>query len=132
MIKKMYPWNSTMRRAAVSRNRCFGCQSENKSSASEGQNMDVNRMKCPNMQHHGQYHLQARAEMQLSNIKRENLGILQGLEKFHCYCLTCKVSVIRDHKMLVAIFKIFKWNVVSLSQGLQRILYYYYASINAT
>ena len=35
----------------------------------------------------------------------EVLGILHGLEKSNNYCFTCKVSVITDHKLLVAIFK---------------------------
>ena len=44
------------------------------------------------------------AEVRYSNSK-EALRILHGLQKFHHYCLTCVVSVIRDHKPLVAIFK---------------------------
>ena len=44
-------------------------------------------------------------ETQYSNIKREALGILHGIDKFHPYCFTDEVSVITDHKPPVAIFK---------------------------
>ena len=40
-----------------------------------------------------------------SNIKREALGILHGLEKYHHYCFAREVLIITDHKPLVAIFK---------------------------
>ena len=40
-----------------------------------------------------------------SNIEREALGILYGLEKVHHYCFVREVSVKTDHKPLVAIFK---------------------------
>ena len=60
------------------------------------------------------------AEMHHSNIKREALGILHGLEKFHHYFLTHKVSVITDHNPPVAIFKK-KKNIANLSHRLQRI-----------
>ena len=40
-----------------------------------------------------------------SNIEREALGILNGLEKFHHYCFTREVRIITDDKPLVAIFK---------------------------
>ena len=45
------------------------------------------------------------AECRYSNIKREALGILHGLEKFHHYCFAREVLIITDHKPLVAIFK---------------------------
>ena len=40
-----------------------------------------------------------------SNIEREALGILYGLEKFHHYCFAIEVSIITDHKPLISIFK---------------------------
>ena len=45
------------------------------------------------------------AEHRYSNIEREVLGILHGLEKFHHYCFARNVNVITNHKPLVAIFK---------------------------
>ena len=45
------------------------------------------------------------AEQRYSNIKREALGILHGLEKFHHYCFGREVLVITDHKPLIAMFK---------------------------
>ena len=47
----------------------------------------------------------ADAECRYSNIQREALGILQGLEKCHHYCFAREVLIITDHKPLVAIFK---------------------------
>ena len=44
------------------------------------------------------------AECRSSNIEREALGILHGLEKFHHYCFAREVLVITDHKPLVAMF----------------------------
>ena len=41
------------------------------------------------------------AEQWYSNIEREVLGILHGLEKFHHYCFGKEVHVIPDHKPLV-------------------------------
>ena len=43
------------------------------------------------------------AECQYSNIERQALGTLHGLEKFHHYCFACEVHVITDHEPLVAI-----------------------------
>ena len=40
-----------------------------------------------------------------SNIEREALGILYGIEKVHHYCFAREVSIITDHKPLVTIFK---------------------------
>ena len=40
-----------------------------------------------------------------SNIKREVLGILHGLEKFHHYCFGREVLIITDHKPLISMFK---------------------------
>ena len=45
------------------------------------------------------------AEQRYSNIEREALGILHGLEKFHHYCFGREVLIITDHKLLVSIFK---------------------------
>ena len=59
------------------------------------------------------------AETYYSNIEREELGILQVLENFHDYFFVQEVSMITDHKQLVAIVK---RDVSSLSHRLQRIL----------
>ena len=56
------------------------------------------------------------AERRYSNIGREALGILHGLEKFHHYSFMREVSRITDHKPLVAIFK---KDVAMLSQRIQ-------------
>ena len=45
------------------------------------------------------------AEQRCSNIKREALGILHGLEKIHHYCFGRKVLIITNHILLVSIFK---------------------------
>ena len=45
------------------------------------------------------------AECRYSNIERDALGILHGLERFHHYCFAGEVLIITDHKPLVAIFK---------------------------
>ena len=58
------------------------------------------------------------AEHGYSNIEREVLGILQGLEKFHHYCFAREVYVITNHKPLVSIFK---KDVATLSQQIQQI-----------
>ena len=44
-------------------------------------------------------------EHRYSNIERETLGILHGLEEFHHYHFVREVYVITDHKPLVSIFK---------------------------
>ena len=44
------------------------------------------------------------AETYYKNLEREALGISRGIEKFHHYNFTHKVSIIADHKPLVAIF----------------------------
>ena len=54
-----------------------------------------------------------RTECRYRSIKREGLGILHGLEKFHHYCFAREVSIITDHKSLVAIFK---KDIATLSQ----------------
>ena len=59
------------------------------------------------------------AERRYSNIEREALGILHGLEKFHHYCFVREVSIIADHKPLVANFK---KDSAMLSQRIQQIL----------
>ena len=47
------------------------------------------------------------------------MGILYGLEKCHHYCIVREVSIIMDHKPLIAIFKN---DVATLSLKLQQIL----------
>ena len=59
------------------------------------------------------------AEHRYSNIEREALGILHGLEKFHHYCFAREVLVISNHNPLVAIFK---KDMATLSQCIQCIL----------
>ena len=54
-----------------------------------------------------------------SNIERQALRILHGLENFHHYCFAHEVHVITDHKQLVAIM-----DVEMLSQHLQHIILY--------
>ena len=56
------------------------------------------------------------AEESCSNIEREALGILKGLKKFHCYCIARELSIITDHKPLIASFK---GDIATLSQRLQ-------------
>ena len=46
-----------------------------------------------------------RAEKRYSYIERETLGILYGLEKLHHCCFVREISIIMDHKPLIAIFK---------------------------
>ena len=46
-----------------------------------------------------------RAVKRSSNIEREALGILYHLEEFHYYCFVREVSIIMNHRPLVAIFK---------------------------
>ena len=59
------------------------------------------------------------AERRYSKIEREALGILHRLKKLHHYCLARKVSIITDHKPLVAIFN---KDVATLSQRIKQIL----------
>ena len=59
------------------------------------------------------------AEQRYSNIKRKALGILHGLKKIHHYCFAMEVSIITNHKPLVAIFK---KDVATLLQQIQCIL----------
>ena len=54
-----------------------------------------------------------------SNIERQAVGILHGLEKFPHYCFTLEVILIMDDKPLVMVFK---KDIASLSHRLQRIL----------
>ena len=58
-------------------------------------------------------------ENRYSNIEREALDILYGLEKFPSLLLCQEVSIITDHKPLIAIFK---EDVATLSQRSQQIL----------
>ena len=53
------------------------------------------------------------AECRYSNVEREALGILHGLETFHHYCFAREVHIITYHKPLVAILK---KDVATLSQ----------------
>ena len=53
------------------------------------------------------------AEHRYSNIERDMLGILHGLEKNHHYCFTREIGIITDHKPMVAIFK---KDIATLSQ----------------
>ena len=55
----------------------------------------------------------ASTEWRYSNIKREALGILHGLERFHHNYFAREVSIITDHELLVAIFKIRCGNTLS-------------------
>ena len=55
-------------------------------------------------------------EHRYSNIEREALGKLHGLEKFHHYCFAREVNIITNHKPLVSIFK---KDVAMLSQWIQ-------------
>ena len=41
-----------------------------------------------------------------SNMERELLGILHGLEKFYHYCFAIQLHVITDHKPPVLLYKI--------------------------
>ena len=58
--------------------------------------------------------------MEISNIKREVLGILHGLEKFHHCCFAWELLIITDHKPLVARFK---KDVATLLQHIQCIMF---------
>ena len=58
-------------------------------------------------------------EMRYDKTEREALALLHSLEKFHHYCLACKVSIITDHKPLLAILR---KEVATLPQRLQQIL----------
>ena len=76
-------------------------------------------------QHHSQAHCifssksLTSVEHRCSNIEREAYGILHGLEKFHHYCFAREVSVLTDHKPLVAISR---KDVTTLSQQILHIL----------
>ena len=103
--------------AAIFRYRCVGCQSRNKASASKGK-MIVDSKEWSIWQHSAVANSTkslTNMETHYSNIEREALGILHGLENFHHYCSTWKVNVITDHKPLVTFFK---KEVASLSQRL--------------
>ena len=52
-------------------------------------------------------------------MEREALGILYGLKRFHHYHFAREVSIITDHKALVAILKEY---VATLSQRIKGIL----------
>ena len=58
-------------------------------------------------------------EKRHSNIEREALHILYGLEKFHHYCFVREASIITDHKPLITIFK---KDVATVPHRLQSIL----------
>ena len=59
------------------------------------------------------------AKRSYSNIEREALGILYGLEKLHHFLFAREVGIITDHKLLITISK---KDVATLSQRLQQIL----------
>ena len=42
------------------------------------------------------------AETRYANIERELLGVVDGLEKFHYFTFGCPVTVLTDHKPLIA------------------------------
>ena len=65
------------------------------------------------------------AETQYKSTEKGVLGILSGLEKFHHYIFACEVSVMKNYKPLVAIFK---KDLINLSQRLKE---YYYASTSS-
>ena len=44
-----------------------------------------------------------REEKRYSNIEREALGILYGLQNFHHFCFAREVSIITDHKPPISI-----------------------------
>ena len=44
-------------------------------------------------------------ESDYGNIEKEGVGIYHGIEAIHHYCFTHEVSMITDHKVMVAIFK---------------------------
>ena len=52
-----------------------------------------------------------------SSIEREALGILYRLQKFHHYCFMTEVSIITDHKSLVATLK----DIATLSKRMNSI-----------
>ena len=55
-------------------------------------------------------------EHRYSNIEREALGILHGLQKFDHYCFVREVYIITNHDLLISIFK---ENMEMLSQWIQ-------------
>ena len=57
------------------------------------------------------------AEHRYSNIEREVLGILHGLEKFHHYCFVRDVYVITDHKPTGSHFQKGCSNPVTMNSG---------------
>ena len=54
-------------------------------------------------------------EKRYSNMEWKALGILDSLKKFHHYCFTRKVSIITDHKPLVAILKKENSNTIKMT-----------------
>ena len=56
------------------------------------------------------------AEKRYNSIKRDALGIIYGLEKFHHYFFAREASKIMDHKPLITIFR---KDVATLSKRLQ-------------
>ena len=86
------------------------------------------RMGCPRNEVHDNTASQAiaftskiltSAEIYYTKIEREALGMLHGLEKFHHNCFTGEVSIITDHKPLVALLK---KGLANLSHRFQRII----------
>ena len=106
----------------ILRNRCICCCSRSKSSASEGWHgvhKEWDTWQCSPVANNIHEQEPNNSESLYSNIEREALGILYGLEKFHHYCFAHEISIIRDHKLLVAIFK---KDEASFSHIVQRIL----------
>ena len=44
-------------------------------------------------------------KLRYANIERELLGVVGALEKFHYFTFGCPVTVLTDHKPLIAIVK---------------------------
>ena len=63
------------------------------------------------------------AEVRYSNSKREALGILHGPEKFHHYCFARELSIINNHKPLVATFKMNPTHSPKMHEYWVRIIY---------
>ena len=99
------------KRTAGSRKRCIGYGSQSKFSASEG--WDAVPKKCTTQQ------CCTLGNCMCKQKHEKPLGIQQGLDKWHHYCFTHKVSVIIEHKSLVANFK---KDLASLLERLHRIL----------
>ena len=73
----------------------------------------------------------SRAEWWYSNIEKQTLRILQGVEKFQHYCFAHEVKVITDHKPLIVIMdkdvailsQYWQWIILCIHQYRIHILY---------